>query len=369
MTLRATRVTGAPAVNPCNSITALTCGSTGSFSLSGSGAWNPPGPWGTPGAEQVFSFTATLSGAHSISVTNSGYYVDLFIKSGSCSSSGWTFLDDIYLSGTSIVNLTAGVTYHLLIDDENTAASAGTVTIICPTPVPDPCLSVIALTCDVNSSYSLGAGNGAWNPPGPWGTPGHEQVFSYTVPFTGQYIIEITHSGGYYVDVFFKSTACSDAGWIFIDDILSSTTLIGNLTAGVTYLFLIDDENTSPSTGTINISCPCYPPPGGIDGSFSYSAPFTISGTTVGACDDCSVRPSEDRIYEVNISCAGSYTFTTCGGASWDTYLYLRSAVCGGTSIALNDDACGLQSSVTAALSPGTYYIHLEGFSSSSQGA
>ena len=121
MTLRATRVTGAPAVNPCNSITALTCGSTGSFSLSGSGAWNPPGPWGTPGEEQVFSFTATLSGAHSISVTNSGYYVDLFIKSGSCSSSGWTFLDDIYLSGTSIVNLTAGVTYHLLIDDENTA--------------------------------------------------------------------------------------------------------------------------------------------------------------------------------------------------------------------------------------------------------
>ncbi|HHZ65900.1 MAG TPA: hypothetical protein EYN51_10485, partial [Flavobacteriales bacterium] len=240
MWLKATRVTGAPAVNPCNSIADLKCGTTGTFSLSGSGAWNPPsGPWGTPGEEQVYEFTAALTGSHSIAVTNSGYYVDLFIKTGSCSSSGWIYLDDIFSSGTSTVNLTAGVTYYLL----------------------------------------------------------------------------------------------------------------------------IDDENTSASSGTVSITCPCIPPPGGIDGSFNYSGPFTISGTTVGACDDCSVRPSEDRIYEVNISCAGSYTFTTCGGASWDTYLYLATGACSGSLIALNDDACGLQSSVSAFLTPGAYYIHIEGWS------
>ena len=49
MTLRATRVTGgAPPANPCTSISSLSCGSTGTFSLSGTGSWNPPGPWGTP---------------------------------------------------------------------------------------------------------------------------------------------------------------------------------------------------------------------------------------------------------------------------------------------------------------------------------
>ena len=37
--------------------------------------------------------------------------------------------------------------------------------------------------------------------------------------------------------------------------------------------------------------------------------------------------------------------------------------------IALNDDNCGLQSRVTANLQAGTYYIHVEGFSSLSQGA
>jgi len=134
-------------------------------------------------------------------------------------------------------------------------------------------------------------------------------------------------------------------------------------------LFLIDDENTSASSGTITIDCPCIAPPGGIDASYTYSSPFVISGTTVGACDDCSLRSSNDRVYAVTVPCAGNYSFTTCGGASWDTYLYLRTAPCGGSSIAINDDACGLQSRVSAYLQPGTYYIHVEGFSSSSQGA
>ena len=369
MTLKATRITGAPAVNPCSSISSLTCGSTGSFSLSGSGAWNGlGGPWSTPGEEQVFSFTPTLSGSHSIAVTSSSSYVDLYYKSGSCSSSGWTYVDDIYSSGTNTVTLTAGVAYLFLIDDENTSASSGTITITCPVPPANPCTSVQAISCDNTYSFSL-SGSGAWNSlGGPWSTPGEEQIYSYTPSVSGSYDISMTNSG-YYVDLYYKTGSCSSSGWTYVDDIYTSATNSVSLTGGVTYLFLVDDENTSASSGTFSIECPCIAPPGGIDGSYSYSGPFTISGTTVGACDDCSLRPSEDRIYEVNISCAGSYTFTTCGGASWDTYLYLRSAVCGGTSIALNDDACSLQSSVTASLAPGTYYIHVEGFSSSSQGA
>ncbi|MAR66476.1 MAG: hypothetical protein CL833_04400 [Crocinitomicaceae bacterium] len=368
MTLRATRVTGgAPPANPCTSISPLSCGSTGTFSLSGSGAWNPPGPWGTPGEEQVFSFTPTVSGPHSIVVTNSGFYVDLFYKSGSCSSSGWTYVDDIFSSGTNSLTLTAGVNYLFLIDDENTSSSSGTISITCPTPAADPCASIQNVSCGSSYSYSL-SGNGAWNPPGPWGTPGEEQVFSYTPSVSGTYDISISNSG-FYVDLFYKTGSCSSSGWTYVDDVFSTATNAVFLTGGVTYLFLIDDENTSPSSGTFSISCPCIPPPGGIDGTYSYTSPFTISGTTVGACNDCSLRSSPDRVYEINISCSGTYTFTTCGGASWDTYLYLRSAPCGGTSIALNDDACGLQSSITASLSPGTYYIHVEGFSSSSQGA
>jgi len=166
MTLKGTRLTGAPAVNPCNSISTLSCGNTGSFNLNGSGAWNSlGGPWSTPGAEQVYSFTATITGAHQISVTNSGYYVDLYFKTGSCSSSGWTYLDDIYTSGFSYVYMTAGVTYYLLIDDENTSASSGTITIHCPCPTINVDLSTtdpIQLCKDqgVTQTITLDAGSG-----------------------------------------------------------------------------------------------------------------------------------------------------------------------------------------------------------------
>ena len=367
MTLRGTLVSGASSYNPCDDATALTCGSTGSFSLNGAGEWNNlGGPWSTPGEEAVYSFTATLTGTHTVSLTNSGYYVDIYYKSGSCGSTGWTYGDDIFTSGSISISMTAGTTYYLLVDDEDTSPSSGTITVSCPTPAADPCDDITSLTCAVASDFNLGTGNGAWNPSGPWGTPGQEQVFSYTPSYTGAYTISVNNDAGY-VDLFI-GTSCSSTGWTYLDDIFSSANIEENLTAGVTYYFLIDDENTSASNGTISVSCPCIPPAGGIDGSYTYDGDFVISGTTDGACNDCSLRTSQDRIYEVNISCAGNYTFTTCGGASWDTYLYLRTAACGGTSIALNDDACGLQSSVSADLAPGTYYIHVEGFSSFSFG-
>ena len=373
MTLKMTRLSGgAPAVDPCNSISALSCANnSGSFSLSGSGAWNGlGGPWSTPGEEQVFSFTPVLSGSHDIAITNSSYYVDLYVKAGSCGSTGWTYIDDIssFGTGTNSVTLTAGVQYFFLIDDENTSASSGTITVTCATPVSDPCNSVTPISsCGSGASFSL-SGGGAWNPPGPWGTPGEEAVFSFTPAISGAYPIQVTNSG-YYVDLFYKAGSCSSSGWSYVSDIYTNETNTVNLTAGVTYLFLIDDENTSASSGTITVGCPCIAPPGGIDASYTYSSPFTISGTTVGACNDCSLRSSNDRVYEIEIPECGDYTFSMCGGASWDTYLYLRTAACGGSSIALNDDACGLQSEISTFLTSGTYYIHVEGWSASSQGS
>ena len=70
----------------------------------------------------------------------------------------------------------------------------------------------------------------------------------------------------------------------------------------------------------------------------------------------------------MEIVCPGNYTISTCNGASWDTYLYLSTAPCGGTVLASNDDNCGLQSSITTFLQAGTYYLVIEFFSSFSQG-
>ncbi len=358
--------------NPCDDATTLDCETTGSFSLaSGGGAFNPSsGPWGTPGNEAVFSFTATETGTHTVAITNNNYYVDLFYQAGSCGSTGWNFVEDIFTSESNGIDMIAGVTYFLLVDDENTTASSGTITVTCPVAAVDPCTAIVDMTCADTYSWSLGAGEGLYNPAsGPWGTPGQEVVYSYTPTYTGSYTVTMTNSG-YYSDIF-VSTSCSvDADWQYIDDVFSSSIItFDELTAGVTYYFLIDDEDTNPSTGTLSVSCPCIPPAGGIDGSYSFDNDFVISGTTDGACNDCDLRSSLDRVYAVDIACAGTYNFTTCGGTSWDTYLYLTTAPCGGSIIAQNDDACGLQSSVTAALAPGTYYINVEAYSAFSFGA
>ena len=99
---------------------------------------------------------------------------------------------------------------------------------------------------------------------------------------------------------------------------------------------------------------------------FSFAAPFSHSGTTVGAGDDCAFRPTEDVTYEVTVAAAGTYTFSLCG-ASWDTYMYLSTACCGGSEIH-DDDFCSFigPSEITTALAPGTYYVTIEAFSTSS---
>lgn len=48
----------------------------------------------------------------------------------------------------------------------------------------------------------------------------------------------------------------------------------------------------------------------------------------------------------VNVVAGNTYTFSTCGGAAWDTQITLYNNA-GGGSLGFNDDACGLQSTVT----------------------
>ena len=363
MNLNVTRQNNQPPANPCAAKETLSCDQTAAYNLaSGTGTWNPPGPWGTPGNEQVYEFTATVSGVHQINMSHSsGGWVDLFIKSGSCNQNGWTYVDDIYSSATNYITLNAGQTYHFLVDDENTSSSAGSIQIICPNPAQDPCNSITSLTCGQTSSYSLEGGPGAWNPPGPWGTPGNEQVFEFTPATSGNYTVSLTHSSGYYVDLFYKSGSCGQNGWTYLDDIYSSSTNTVSLNGGTTYYFLIDDENTSASSGAISISCPCIG--NMVDEVVNLSGNATLFNNTSGACNDCNLRPSEDITYEINIPCAGTYTFETCDLASWDTYLYLSSSPCSGV-LASNDDNCGLRSRITYTFaSAGTYYITVEGFS------
>jgi hypothetical protein len=130
----------ATAPEPCSNITSITsCGSgyPQTYTGGGSGAWytataNPCG-YVTPGLEKVYSFVAPYTGTYSIQVTAASGYVDYLWKTSSCSSTGWTCIDDINTTGQyGAMAWTAGTTYYILLDDEDNTAGTHTFYINCP---------------------------------------------------------------------------------------------------------------------------------------------------------------------------------------------------------------------------------------------
>ena len=106
----------------------------------------------------------------------------------------------------------------------------------------------------------------------------------------------------------------------------------------------------------------------GLDiGSLSCSgSPYNYSGNTTGANNDCSVESSGDHMYQFTLTVAADITIDLCG-SSFDTKLYLydlSNGNCNAGSIASNDDACSLQSSIMqTGLAAGTYVVVVEGYS------
>ena len=129
-----------PLTDPCSSVTSIGgCGSgyPQTFPGGGNGVWftssNSPCGYACPGAEKVYSFVAPYSGTYSVQVTAASGYVDYMWKTSSCSSSGWNCIDDITSTGQyGSMSWTAGTTYYILLDDENTTAGTHQFYINCP---------------------------------------------------------------------------------------------------------------------------------------------------------------------------------------------------------------------------------------------
>jgi hypothetical protein len=94
----------------------------------------------------------------------------------------------------------------------------------------------------------------------------------------------------------------------------------------------------------------------------------SFAGSTVGM-ENYVGNNAGDFFFEVTISEEGPITFSLCdGGTDYDSYLRLYD-ICptdaGAVELAGNDDFCGLQSELTVVLDAGTYWLVVEGFSSS----
>ena len=96
-------------------------------------------------------------------------------------------------------------------------------------------------------------------------------------------------------------------------------------------------------------------------------------GTTSGASNtqgSCGGANAPEAVFKLVLTQA-SDVFATTHGTTWNTVLYMRQSCCDGTEIACNDDADNRTTSVIqqSNLGAGTYYIYVDGFSSTDMGA
>ncbi len=130
---------------------------------------------------------------------------------------------------------------------------------------------------------------------------------------------------------------------------------------------------TAANTTTINASL-AYPSPSNNDAFINAQVITGVSGTVSGTNATATTEPGEPDHgggtgggsvwYRWTAPSAGTATFTTCG-SDFDTVLaaYTGNAVNSLTPLASNDDSCGLQSSVSFAVTAGvTYRIAVDGY-------
>ncbi|MDP6538222.1 MAG: hypothetical protein QF903_05905 [Planctomycetota bacterium] len=143
----------------------------------------------------------------------------------------------------------------------------------------------------------------------------------------------------------------------------------------------------SPGAGSFDLSISTG---GGSTGSDSCSTPDAISGDGVFQFDNTSASTGTEGQSESNCfafgtsgidadvwfdwtaGCSGTTEYTTCGGAGNDTKIAVypgSGCPASGSSLACNDDTCGLQSSVSFASTAGsTYTLQLGSFPGGSVG-
>ncbi len=99
-------------------------------------------------------------------------------------------------------------------------------------------------------------------------------------------------------------------------------------------------------------------------GNTAYTLPASTCGTDI---TSCTFNDNDALWYAYTPQCSYNATIATCG-SSYDTALSVWST-CTSGELACNDDACGLQSSITLNVTQGTtYYIRVSGYNSASGG-
>ncbi len=375
-----------PANDACSGAIAIACGQT--VTGSNATATNDVTPaCGLSAPRKGVWYTITGTGGMitlSTCSSTSNFDTQISVYTGACTALACVASNDNdpacsnFFGRLSTVsfNSTFGTVYRIMVSGKLSASGTFTLSATCSVIAPpnDLCANAIPVTCgSTTTGTTLGAAadvlgtciTSLGTAPAVWytlvGTGGNTTVSLCGSSYDTKLGI-LSGSCGGFVCVTGNDDACS---------LQSQVTF--NATAGTTYYIVVTGFSTAAGNFTMNVSCAAPPPPTD-NNNCANATPIACGGTATGttatatldgpsaSCTGGSV--AADRWYTI-VGTGFSMTATTCGGTSYDSKLDIYTGACGAlTSVACNDDACGLQSTVTWASVLGTTYrIRVHGFS------
>lgn len=377
---------------PFTATSQTTCGSGDDFSSS-----DVCGSSYMGGDDYVYTYTPAANECVSISLSNTGTWVGLFV-SDACPSSGSAncVASNTNSSGNpSIggVNLTAGTTYYITISTfPAPQCTPFDISIIyCPPPpANDECSGAFPVSVGASGNgCATAVGGTIQNATGSsqstascFGTENDDVWFSFSAPASGEVDISLLNISGSTTDMYHSvwsgtcpaltlvSGSCSDP----------NTSTVSGLTPGATYYLRVNSYGSGSYNTTFDVciedGSSCTSPPVNDDCPAATSVPVGILGgncsTAVLGTINCATASSQSAV-----SCAGTedddvwFSFVAPAGGSVDINLInvsgtttdLYHSVWSGTcpSLSLVAGTCSdPNSSTVTGLTPGaTYYLRV----------
>ncbi len=237
-------------------------------------------------------------------------------------------------------------------------------------PANDDCPLAVTIVDGVNGVFTnVGATTSA--PGWPCATGGNDVWFTYTATCTGPVSFNTCSTNTSYdtcIEIF--NADCTNLLSIVCNDDSCGLQSAAATSAMAGDVFNVRVGGFSSATGNFELNVGCsgatandecanaIPLIAGFNGLFN-----TQSATTSSPGWPCA-GGGNDVWFSFTPICDGNYEFNTCTGATYDTAIELFGGTCAALSpIACNDDFCGLQSGIQAALVSGTtYYLRVGGY-------
>jgi hypothetical protein len=355
------------------------------------------------GEDEVFIFTPSASGTITISITSTGSYTGMMLYQGcpamACSGPSPTCVayEQSYTGSKSMcTNVTAGVTYYLVIDSWNSpicnpyditiSAPSGVATgTTCSNPLSIPSLPYSASgenTACMGNDYT----NASTGSCGSWYESGEDKVYRYIATGSECIGINITNASTTSIGYQVYSGCPGTAGTTCIGSNGGSNPLSGSVVLpGAGTYYIIVDTWASPNNASYDIAITSFG--NGPANDLPCNATPVSIGTTVSGDNNCSGGSGEPATpacwfagtlntvwYSAVCPASGQLRVMTTLGTLFDSQIQVYSGSCSSlTAVAsgCNDNAtiCTSGSSyysllTATGLTPGaTYYIRVDGYS------